>query len=116
MERFYDNEEENDDDNESFFGANEPYEENPEDEEVVGYIDQQGIIDVMHMDLAQSKLNQHILGKAIEICQGNWLWYFKNTEQKINEIDVVFKKLMSMTAEYEDLDFKAIDKEKKEGK
>lgn len=114
MERFYDNEEENDDDNESFFGDNEPYEEN-QDEEVVGYIDQQGIIDVMQMDLAQSKLNQHILGKAIEICQGNWLWYFKNTDKKIKEIDIIFKKLMSMTAEYDELDLKPIDK-KEEGK
>jgi hypothetical protein len=116
MERFYDNEEENDDDRDSFFNSNEPYDGEDLEEEVVGYIDQKGILDVMHMDLTQSQLNQNILSKAIEICKGSWFWSFKKTEDKLEEINMAFKKLMSMTAEYDELDYNPIDTETEEGK
>lgn len=98
MERFY-NEEDDDDEKNSFF--NPESEDEDIDEEVVGYIDKQGIIDVMNMDLVQTKLNQHLLGKAIEIAKSNWRWFFKNNDQKINEINNVFHKLASIIDDFE---------------
>lgn len=101
MERFY-NEEEDDDEKNSFFNPNsDGYEDDSEDEEVVGYIDKQGIIDVMNMDLVQTKLNQHLLSKAVEIAQNSWFWCFKNNDKKIEEINNIFQKLANIITDYE---------------
>ena len=108
MERFY-NEDENEEDKDSFFDPeseeqddDDDDDDDDEEEEVVGYIDQQGIIDVMNMDLAQTKLDQNILNKAIEISKSNWLWYFKGVEQKIKEIEKTFYKLNTIMSNYEE--------------
>lgn len=106
MERFY-NEDEDDDEKNSFFNPDSEGYEDDVEEEVVGYIDKQGIIDVMNMDLVQTKLNQHLLSKAIEIAQNSWFWYFKNNEQKLEEINSIFNKLANIIADYE----KGIEKE-----
>ena len=82
MERFYNNNDDN-------------------DEEIVGFIDQQGIIDVMHMDLAQNELNQNLLKQAIEIAKGGWFWAFKSTEKRLAEVESVYRKLASITGDHE---------------
>lgn len=93
MERFYGNEDGNHED--PFFGSNE------DDEfiegEFVGYIDQQGILDVMHMDLVQSELNQSLLSKAIEVAKGSWFWVFKSPVTRLNEIEMIYQRLLKMT-------------------
>lgn len=113
MERFY-NEEDDEDEKNAFFGPNSNDDEDDEDldEEVVGYIDKQGIIDVMNMDLVQTKLNQHLLSKAIEIAKSNWFWFTKTNEQKMEEIDSIFNKLCKIIDDYEKGIEKEIEKEK----
>ena len=108
MERFYNNDDFNDDDKESFFGSegddnfdDENFDDENLADEIVGYIDQQGIIDVMQMDLAQTELNQHLLTKAIEIAKGGWFWSFKSTERRLVEIEMIYKKLSEMTEDFE---------------
>jgi|694.fasta_scaffold08426_10 hypothetical protein len=97
MERFYNNEDDNDDD-ESFFGSDDEFDQELTGE-VVGYIDQQGIINVMQMDLAQTELNQHLLSKAIEIAKDSWFWCFKSVSSRLTEIETVYKRLLEMTGE-----------------
>lgn len=101
MERYY-NDDKDDRDDEPYFGSDEDYDEDDEmDGEAVAYIDQQSIIDVMQMDLAQTELNQHLLSKAIEIAQKSWFWCFKSAEAKMDEIEVIYKKLQKITNEEE---------------
>ena len=98
MERFY-NEEDDDEEKSNFFGNNSSDDEL--DEEVIEYIDKQGIIDVMNMDLVQTKLNQHLLSKSIEIAKSNWFWFIKTNNQKIEEISLIFNKLCTIIDDYE---------------
>lgn len=97
MERFYNNEDE-DPANESYFGSDDDYDDDDDmDGDVIGFIDQQGILDVMQMDIAQSELNQDLLSKAIEIAKSSWFWSFKNVEQRLNEIELIYHRLVVMT-------------------
>jgi hypothetical protein len=98
MERFYNNNNDDEQDDESFFGSEDDFDEELAGE-VVGYIDQQGILDVMQMDLAQTELNQHLLSKAIEIAKGGWFWAFKSTERRLAEVEAVYRRLSIMTGE-----------------
>lgn len=94
MERFYD------DDEEPIFGSNDDDDiddEDDDDDDEIEFIDQQGIIDVMHVDLAQIELNQHLLGKAIEIAQRSWFWRFKSHERKMDEIEKIYQRLLQIT-------------------
>jgi hypothetical protein len=93
MERFYDDNEEPDD--ESFFDPLNFDEET--NEEIVGYIDQKGIIDVMQIDLDQVKLNQKLLDVSIKIAKNNWFWFFKNTEKRLVEIEKIYNKFSNLT-------------------
>lgn len=108
MERFYNNEDDDQDD-ESFFGSEDDFDDDLA-ADVVGYIDQQGILDVMQMDLAQTELNQHLLSKAIEIAKGGWFWAFKSTERRLSEVEAVYKRLAIMTGEDESQN--SLDKER----
>lgn len=101
MERFYDNDP--DKEKEPFFGSDDDDEDGEELEgEVTAFIDQQGIIDVMHMDLAQTELNQQLLSKAVEIASQSWFWRFKSTETRMNEIETIYKRLIRLTEEPEE--------------
>lgn len=103
MERFYDNEDD-DKDNESFFGSEDMYDEDDDLDHMtpVGFIDPNGMLEVMHMDLAQTELNQHLLSKAIEIAKSSWLWRFKDTQKRLEELEIIYRKLMSMTDDSND--------------
>lgn len=106
MERFYDDDEQNDE-KESFFNEeNEYYDEEEVDEEVVGYMDQQGILDVMHMDIDQSKINQGILEKSINVAKSSWFWNFTNIDDKLKIIEKIFFKLMEITEKHKEEDKK----------
>ena len=91
-ERFFNNDEE-----EQYF------EEDGEefDEEAVAFVDQDGLLGVMQMDLAQSELNQDLISKAISIASNSWFWRFKNTSSKMKEIGEIYKQLMDMTNDNE---------------
>lgn len=103
MERFYDNDPEKDDE-EPFFDSNDDDDDDEELEEgeAVAIIDQQGIIDVMGLDLAQTELNQQLLGKAIEIAKQSWFWYFKSAEARMDEIEAIYKRLVKLTEDSKD--------------
>ena len=103
MERYYDNDPE--DEKEPFFGSGDDNDDDEDDDdeemeaEAIAYIDQQSIIDVMNMDLAQSELNHDLLSKAIKIARQNWLWFFKSTDTRLNEIEKIYKRLLKLTEE-----------------
>ena len=113
MERFYDDDDQNDE-KESFFNEENQYyeEENEEEEEIVGYMDQQGILDVMHMDIDQSKINQGILEKSINVAKSSWFWNFTNVDDKLKIIEKIFFKLTEITEKHKEDD----DYEKEEKK
>ncbi len=101
MERFYNNEDD-DTENESFFGSEENYDEDDDHDdmgdEMIGFIGhQQSMIDVMQMDLAQTELNQHLLSKAIDIAKSNWLWIFKDTNTRLDDIEKIYQRLIKLT-------------------
>lgn len=101
MERFYNDHNGNKDDNQndpSFFGDDFDDDEIM-DAEVVGYINQQGMIDVMHMDLAQTELNQELLDKSVDISKGSWFWMFMTTEDRLDDIERIYRRLLKMTDE-----------------
>lgn len=90
----------NEDDDDQFHFENDFDEEYEEGEEGhVAYIDSEGLVNIMHMDLAQSELNQHILGKAIELAQQSFFWRFKSMSSKLNEIRNIYRQLIKMTEE-----------------
>jgi uncharacterized protein with gpF-like domain len=103
MERFYENDP--DDEKEPFFGDNDEDDDDDvidEESDAVAFIDQQGIIDVMNMDLAQTELNQHLLSQAIEIAKQSWFWGFKSTDSRMKEIETIYKRLLKLTEEVEE--------------
>ena len=88
MERFY-NSDDQDEEKDPYYGS-EREDEAEAEAEVIGYMDQTGILDVMHMDLAQdlakNKLNQQLLTQTLEIAKSNWFWSFKSTIKKIFDL------------------------------
>lgn len=82
-------------------------EEFPFDDEDIGdadttaYVDQDGLLEVMHMDLAQSELNQLLLEKAIALAEKSFFWRFRSTKSKMTEIGSIYKQLLSMTEQQE---------------
>lgn len=102
MERFYDkndkdDENEDDDIDGLIFGDSDDDDDFEDEEEGIAFIDQQGIIDVMQMDLAQVELNQQLLGKAMEIAKQNWLWYFKSANTRMKDIEMIYQSLLRIT-------------------
>jgi hypothetical protein len=79
----------NDDDDDEDFGD--------DDGETIAIIDQQNIIDVMQMDLAQTGLNQQLVAQAVEIARQSWLWWFKSTATRMAEIEAIYKRLLKLT-------------------
>ena len=108
MERFYN--EDPDKEQKPLFGNGDDDDEEDDEEddilegEAVAFIDQQGIIDVMQMDLAQTELNQDLLGKAIDIAKQSWFWGFRSTEWQMNKIEEIYKRLLKLTDDQEDSD------------
>lgn len=95
MERYYDNN--RDDDPEPFFGSYDDDDEEDEDEEeAIAFIDQDGLLDVMEMNIAQSELAHGLLDKAIKIAKQSWFWRFKSANAKMNEIEVIYNRLVKM--------------------
>ena len=74
------------------------------EEEAIAYIDKQDLLDVMHMDLAQSELNNAILSKAIEISQKSIFWYFRSSEYKRKEIEANYRWLLNLTDDEVEID------------
>jgi hypothetical protein len=101
MERFYDDDDQNDE-KESFFNEENQYYEEEDEEEIVGYMDQQGILDVMHMDIDQSKINQGILEKSINVAKSSWFWNFTNIDDKLKIIEKIFFKLTEITEKHKE--------------
>lgn len=95
MERFYDNNSD-DEDAEPFFGENDDDEDDDEIEDAI-FVDSTGIVDMMQMELAQTELNQQLLAQAVEIAKQSWFWNFKSATTRINEIEMIYKRLLHIT-------------------
>lgn len=91
MERFFNG----DDEPEQFF------DDEDENEENVTYVDQEGLLEVMQMDLTQNELNQALLAQAISVAEKSFFWRFRSTASKMKEIGEIYKTLMEMTNEEE---------------
>jgi len=63
----------------------------------VAYISTDDFVEMMHMDLAQTELNQHLLGKAIDIAQQSFFWRFRSTVSKMQTIKRIYRELLEMT-------------------
>ena len=91
MERFFDN----NDESEQFF-------EEDDEQEHVAYVDQDGLLEVMQMDLTQTELNQALLAKAIAIAEKSFFWRFRSTASKMREIHEIYMTFYEMTKEEEE--------------
>lgn len=92
MERFFNNDEEPD-----FSQFQEGDEEGDEGQEESLYVDQDGLLEVMHVDLAQNELNQGLISKAISIAEKSWFWSFRSTKSKMKEIEEIYQQLLRLT-------------------
>ena len=93
VERFFNGD---DHDPEQFF------EDEDEDEENVAYVDQNGLLEVMQMDLTQNELNQALLAQAISVAEKSLFWQFRSTTSKMKEIEEIYQTFMEMTKEEEE--------------
>lgn len=87
MERYYQND---DDDQESFFDSG-------DDHDVENFVGQDGIIDVMHVELAQTELNHQLLDRAMALAKQSWLWYFRSAESRLKEVERIYVRLSGLT-------------------
>lgn len=95
VKRFYNNE----DDDEQFKFEDDTFDENEDEEGDIAYVSSDNLVDMMHMDLAQTELNQHLLAKAIDIAKHSFFWRFRSTTTKMKEIKKIYKDLAEMTEE-----------------
>lgn len=95
MDRFYNN------DPEPEFPFDD--DEDEMDEPSTVYIDEDSLIEAMHMDLAQSELNHHLIGKAIEIASNSFFWRFKSTKTKLKDIEEIYRTLLRITEDSEEM-------------
>ena len=95
MERFF----ENDPDREHQFFESLNEDELLNELENEGFIDSEGIMQIMNIDLAQSELKHHLISKAVEICEKNLFWRFKSINTKMREIHTVYEWLRLITEE-----------------
>lgn len=100
MKRFYDDEP--DKEREPFFGSNDDDDDDDDyNEETIAFIDQQGMVDMMQMDLAHTELNQQLIDKAINVAKQSWLWGFRSAAFKVKEIEVIYNSLLKLTEKKE---------------
>lgn len=95
VKRFYNNE----DDDEQFKFEDDIFDEIEDEEGEIAYVNSDNLVDMMHMDLAQTELNQHLLTKAIDIAKHSFFWRFRSTSAKMKEIKKIYKDLAKMTEE-----------------
>lgn len=95
MERFFNNNDESNEDDETPFFK--PYGDDEMDGEAVAYLSKDHILDVMQMDLAQTELNQALVAQAVAIAEKNILWYITPYSKKLAEIEAIYKKLAELT-------------------
>lgn len=85
------------DDEDQFHFEDDMFDEEEMEEGNVAYIDSDGLVEMMHMDLAQTELNQHLLSKAIDLAKQGFFWRFKSTATKLKEIKDIYRQLIRMT-------------------
>lgn len=71
-------------------------------EEGISFIDHEGFMQVMNIDLAHTELKHHLISKAIEICEKNFFWNFKSVTTKMREIHTVYEWLRLITDDDEE--------------
>lgn len=94
MERFFDN----DPDNEKNF-YDSLNDDDDDDMDEMSYIDHEGVMQVMNIQLAQSELKHFLVGKAIKICEASFFWRFKSIDSKMKDIQTVYEWLQLITEE-----------------
>ena len=102
MERFFENDPERE---QKFFDSlNDDEMMDEMNNEGIAYIDPEGVMQVMNIDLAHSELKHHLISKAVEICEKNIFWRFKKVKTKMREIHTVYEWLKLMTEEDDDFE------------
>jgi hypothetical protein len=48
-------------------------------------------------EINEKEINQHLISKAIQICEKGFLWKFKSIEKKMYQINVVYEWLKLIT-------------------
>lgn len=91
MERFFDDESDNDDESPFF----KPF--NDDDLEEGVFLDKSHLLDVMQMDLAQTGLYQNLIDQSVTVAEKHILWWFKTPGQKLKDIETIYKKLVELT-------------------
>lgn len=98
MERFYN--EESDEEKNSFFNSDDD-DDDDDDDELVGYMDQEGILNVMQIDIAEAELQHDLLGKAMQIAENSWSWKFKSHTKKLDIISMIYTELAKLLGKEE---------------
>lgn len=70
--------------------------EEMEEEETIAYIDKRDLLEVMHMDLAQSELHNTLMSKAIDIAEKSWFWRCRSAMYKTNQIELIYNRLIQI--------------------
>lgn len=103
MRRYFGEEQPEDEEQFQFEDGFDDYDDEDEGEEGnVAYIDSEGLVDLMHMDLAQTELNQDLLSKAIDLAKQSFFWRFRSTASRLKEIREIYRQLIKMTDEDEE--------------
>jgi len=96
MERFFNNDDE--DNVPEFEFKDDTFEEYEEDTEAIAYIDKQDLLEVMHMDLAQTELANDVMSKAIGVAEKSIFWRFRSADYKMKQIELIYIRLMQITS------------------
>lgn len=99
MERFFENDPERE--HEFFESLNDEEMLNELENEALSFIDPEGVMQVMNIDIAQGEFKHHLVSKAVEICEKSFFWRFKNINRKMREIHTVYEWLRLMTEDEE---------------
>lgn len=91
MERYY-NDDDEDSDNEPFFGDGDE-----DDEDTIAFINQQSMLDAISLD-------QRLMDQAITVASANWLWRFRGAAYKLDQIRLIYDSLYEMTAFDKDIE------------
>jgi hypothetical protein len=98
MDRFYN---EDPDNEKSFFGSHEDDEDEEDlyelEEQTIAFIQSQDLFQIMQASLAHDELKTQILNKSIKVAEKHWLWKFKSSSSKIQEIAIIYQSFMIMT-------------------
>ena len=115
MKRFFNDDEEN---TPEFQFQDDTFEEDEEEileDGTIAYIDKHDLFEVMQLDLAQTQLSNNLLSKAVEIAEKSFFWKFQSAEYKMNQIELIYGRLVQITIGIVEEGEEKEEKEEKDG-